>query len=113
MDENRVEGMARTIGGKVEGAVGNMTGDTKTQADGVVDKVTGKAQRMYGNAKDNVRDVAGDYGSGLLDQVEEYGDMLAEKIDERPVTALLIAVGIGFLTALATKPSPQVVYRRR
>lgn len=113
MDENRVEGMARTVGGKVESAAGNLTGDNKMQADGVVDKVAGKAQRVYGNAKDSVRDVAGDYGSGLLDTVEEYGDMLAEKVDERPVTALLIAVGVGFLVALATKPAPKVVYRRR
>ena len=113
MDENRVEGIARTVGGKVESVAGNLTGDSKMQADGVVDKVAGKAQRVYGNAKDSVRDVAGDYGSGLLDTVEEYGDMLAEKVDERPITALLVAVGIGFLVALATKPAPKVVYRRR
>lgn len=113
MDENRVEGVARTIGGKVESGIGNLTGDQKMQAEGVVDKVGGKAQRMYGNAKDSVRDVAGDYGSGLLDQVEEYGDMLAEKVDERPITSMLIAVGIGFLVAMATKPAPKVVYRRR
>ena len=48
MDENRVEGTARNIGGKVEGAVGNLTGDTKLQADGMVDKVSGKAQQAYG-----------------------------------------------------------------
>lgn len=113
MDENRVEGMARTIGGKVEGAVGDLTGDQKSQAEGAVDKTVGKAQRLYGQAKDTVRDVGGDYGSQLLDQVEEYGDMLAEKVDERPITAMLIAAGVGFLLALATKPAPQVVYRRR
>ncbi len=113
MDENRVEGMAKTVGGKVESAVGGLTGDDKLKVDGAVDKVGGKAQRMYGNAKDTVRDVAGDYGSGLLDQVEEYGDMLAEKIDERPITSVLIAAGVGLLLALATKPTPQVVYRRR
>lgn len=112
MDENRVEGMARTIGGKVEGVAGNLTGDKKLQADAMVDKVAGKAQKAYGNAKDTVRDVAGDYGSGLLDTVEDYGDMLAEKVDERPITALLIAAGVGFLLALASKPAP-VVYRRR
>jgi uncharacterized protein YjbJ (UPF0337 family) len=113
MDENRVEGMARTIGGKVEGVAGDLTGDPKLKADGAADKVTGKAQRLYGSAKDTVRDVAGDYGSGLLDTVEEYGDLLAEKVDERPITALLIAAGVGFLLALASKPAPKVVYRRR
>lgn len=113
MDENRVEGMARSVGGKIEGAVGNMTGDRKMQADGMVDRAAGKAQRVYGNAKDTVKDAAGDYGSGLLDTVEEYGDMLAEKVDERPITALLIAAGVGMLLALLTKPAPKVIYRRR
>ena len=56
---------------------------------------------------------AGDYGSQLLDQVEEYGDMLAEQVDARPITALLIAAGVGFLLAMATKPAPEVFYRRR
>ena len=113
MDENRVEGMASTIGGKVESAAGNLTGDEKLKADGLVDKVSGKAQNAYGSAKDTVRDVAGDYGSGLLDQLEEYGDLLAEKVDERPITSVLIAAGVGLLLALATKPAPKVVYRRR
>ena len=113
MDENRVEGMARTIGGKAESMVGKVTGDEKSSVDGTVDQVAGKAQRVYGKAKDAVQDVAGDYGSGLLDQVEEYGDMLAEKIDERPVTSVLIALGVGFLLAMAMKPAPKVVYRRR
>ena len=56
---------------------------------------------------------AGDYGAQLLDQVEEYGDMLAEQVDSRPITSMLVAVGIGFLLALVMKPTPKVVYRRR
>lgn len=127
VDQNRFEGTARTIGGKIEGAVGNMTGDSKMQADGLVDKVTGKAQQAYGQASDTVRDAvgsmggkakdyadqAGDYGSQVMDQVEEYGDMLAEQVDARPITSVLIALGVGFLLALVTKPAPKVVYRRR
>ena len=107
MDENRVEGAARNIGGKIEDAAGNLTGDNKLKADGMADKVAGSAQRTYGQAADTVRDAAnnaGDYGSQLLDQIEEAGDMIAEQIDQRPITALLIAAGVGFLLALATKP---------
>ena len=116
MDENRFEGAARTFGGKVEGAIGDMTGDTKMQAEGMADRMGGRAQRTYGQAADKVRGAAsqaGSYGSDLLDQVEEYGDMLAEKIDARPITSVLIAAGVGFLLALATKPAARVVYRRR
>jgi hypothetical protein len=35
MDENRVSGTAKNIGGKVEEGFGRFTGDTKTQAAGV------------------------------------------------------------------------------
>lgn len=116
VDENRISGTARNIGGKVESAVGNVTGDTKLQAEGMADKVAGKAQQTVGQAADKVRDIssqAGDYGSQLLDQVEEYGDMLAEQVDARPITSVLLALGVGFLIALVTKPATRVVYRRR
>ena len=120
MDENRFEGAARNVGGKVEGAVGDLTGDKKMQAEGAMDRGYGSAQRAYGQAKDSVRSYAGqvgdqasDYGSQMLDQLEEAGDYLAEQVDQRPITAILIAAGVGFLIALATKPAPRVVYRRR
>jgi uncharacterized protein YjbJ (UPF0337 family) len=120
MDEDRLKGAARQAGGKVEGTLGDLTGDTKSQAEGRMDDLAGSAQRTYGRAKDTVRDAAnglsqgsGDYASSLLDQVEEYGDYLAEQVDTRPITAVLIAAGVGLLFALITKPSPKVVYRRR
>ena len=120
MDQNRFEGAARKVGGKVEGAVGDLTGDSRTQAQGAADRFAGDAQNSYGQAKDAVRgaagrvsEQAGDYGSQILDQVEEAGDYLAEQVDSRPITAILVAAGVGFLIALATKPAPRVVYRRR
>ena len=119
MDENRFEGAARKIGGKIEGGLGDLTGDKKMQAEGAVDKMAGSAQSAYGQAADAVRNTAdrvmsqgGDYGSQVLDQIEEAGDYLAEQVDNRPITSILIAAGVGFLIALATKPAP-VYYRRR
>ncbi len=120
MDENRFEGAARKVGGKLEGMAGDLTGDKKMQADGAVDRMTGSAQRAYGQAKDSVRsyagqagDTASDYGSQVLDQLEEAGDYLAEQVDQRPITAILVAAGVGFLIAMATKPATRTVYRRR
>ncbi len=34
MDEDRFKGAATNVGGKVKDAVGGLTGDTKTQAEG-------------------------------------------------------------------------------
>lgn len=113
MDDNKFEGTARDLGGKAQEAAGNVTGDDKMQAEGKLNQAGGAAQKAYGQVKETVRDVGGDYGSQLLDQVEDAGDALADQIDQRPITAVLIAAGIGFLLALATKPSPKVIYRRR
>jgi len=125
MDENNFKGAARNLGGKIEGTVGNLTGDMKMQAEGAYDKAAGSAQNTYGKAAEAVKDgvdavrskarqVKGDLrdnGSQALDQIEEAGDYLAEQVDNRPVTALLIAAGIGFLIALASKPGT-TYYRR-
>jgi uncharacterized protein YjbJ (UPF0337 family) len=113
MDENRFEGTANNIGGKVQKAAGDLTDDPKLKAEGMANQASGTAQKAYGQVKDAVREYGGDYGSQLIDQIEEAGDALAEQIDQRPITALLVAAGIGFLLALATKPAPRVEYRRR
>ena len=113
MDENRFEGAAQDLGGKAKEMAGNLTGDSKLKAEGTFDQASGAAQKAYGQVKDTVREYGGDYGSQLLDQVEDAGDALADQIDQRPITAILVAAGIGFLLALATKPAPKVTYVRR
>lgn len=113
MDDNQIEGAARNLGGKAQEFAGKVTDDPKLRADGAYDQAAGTAQKVYGQVKEAVRDFGGDYGSQLLDQIEDAGDTLADKIDERPITAILIAAGIGFLLALATKPAPRVTYVRR
>jgi uncharacterized protein YjbJ (UPF0337 family) len=39
VDENRTEGTLRNVGGKVQDAVGGLTGDSSTQARGKVTKL--------------------------------------------------------------------------
>jgi uncharacterized protein YjbJ (UPF0337 family) len=46
MDERRIEGTARNLGGKVQEAAGRLTGDTKTQAEGVANQAIGAAQDL-------------------------------------------------------------------
>jgi uncharacterized protein YjbJ (UPF0337 family) len=59
MDENRVSGTAKNIGGKLEEGYGRVTGDTNTEAAGVAKQVRGAAQDMYGQARDVASDAAG------------------------------------------------------
>ncbi len=88
MDEDRIKGAAGNIGGKVKDAVGGLTGDTKTQAEGKLDQVTGRAQNAYGSVKDQAREGASSMGAEL----DSF-------MSERPMTALLAAVGVGYVLA--------------
>jgi uncharacterized protein YjbJ (UPF0337 family) len=55
VDENEIEGGIREIGGRVQDAVGGLTGDASTQAAGKWNQVAGQAQRTFGEAADEVR----------------------------------------------------------
>lgn len=78
MSGNQFEGTARDIGGRVEDAVGGLTGDTTTQVRGKVRQAAGQAQSMVGDAADTVRDFA----------------------SEQPMGAVLLAAGIGFIAGM-------------
>ncbi len=56
MDKDRVGGIARKVMGSIKEAIGKVTGDTKTQAEGSAEKNAGKVQNTFGGAKDTVRD---------------------------------------------------------
>jgi uncharacterized protein YjbJ (UPF0337 family) len=45
MDKDRIAGSAKDFTGKVEGTVGDIAGDAKTQAAGRVRETTGTAQK--------------------------------------------------------------------
>lgn len=84
MNEDRIKGAATELGGKVKDAVGGLVGDAKTRVEGKADEAAGQVQAAYGAAKDEVRDAAASLG-GLL--------------KEKPLLALLSAVGVGYILA--------------
>ena len=88
MDENRIDGAATNIGGKLKDAVGGLVGDAGMQTEGKADQLSGRVQNTYGSAKDALCDGA----STLADQVEEF-------VHDQPIVALLGAATIGFLFA--------------
>jgi uncharacterized protein YjbJ (UPF0337 family) len=80
MDNDRIAGSAKDFAGKVEGAVGGMAGDAKTQASGVARE-----------AAETLRD-------GSL--------AVAKKVEDYPLGALLVAVGVGFALAMLMAGPP-------
>jgi len=75
VDENEFEGAARDLGGKVQDAVGGLTGDASTQAKGKWNQAAGKVQKTFGEASDELRD----------------------NVTSSPLLALAIVGGVGFV----------------
>jgi uncharacterized protein YjbJ (UPF0337 family) len=87
MMSDELEGTANKYAGKVQGAAGDVLGDTKTSIDGRVREAAGKIQENYGAA---------------AEQVRGFTEELTERIHETPLLAVLAAAGIGYLLGRVT-----------
>ena len=93
MDENRLSGTARNLGGKAEQGVGRLTGDVKTQLQGKLDQAAGAAQDLYGQTADAARETA-----------ITFDKWLRNTIETQPYTAAMVALGIGWLLGRMHRP---------
>jgi uncharacterized protein YjbJ (UPF0337 family) len=100
MDENRLSGTAKNIGGKLEEGFGQVTGDTKIEAEGIARQVSGAAQDLYGQAREAASDVAG-AAPGTASSFEK---VLRSTIETQPYTSALVALGIGWLLGRMHRP---------
>jgi uncharacterized protein YjbJ (UPF0337 family) len=100
MDENRLSGTAKNMGGKLEEGVGRVTGDTKTQAEGIARQVGGVAQDMYSQARDAASGIAGT----TRDTASSFERVLRNTIETQPYTSALVALGIGWLLGRMHRP---------
>jgi uncharacterized protein YjbJ (UPF0337 family) len=114
MDKDRIVGSAKDAAGKVEDAVGDMTGNAQTQAAGHAREAAGTVQNLYGQAKDTARDAGDAAISYAKDAYQNSGETLrdgsqavAKTVQDNPLGALLIAGGIGFALALLTTRPPR------
>jgi uncharacterized protein YjbJ (UPF0337 family) len=112
MDKDRIAGSAKDFAGKVEGTVGDIAGDAKTQAAGRAREATGTAQNLYGQAKDAAREATDAAVGYAKDAYDSSGDTfrdssqaIAKKVQDNPLGSMLVAGGIGFaLALLMTRP---------
>lgn len=114
MDENRITGAAKELGGKVEGKVGDLTGDRGTQAEGKVTELKGTAENLVGQAKDTLRDAAGqatEFAQSTLKQGRERfpeaervyrqgNEALGSYAKDAPLLLAAMAGAIGYLLAM-------------
>ncbi len=93
MNEDRVVGTARNLGGKAQEGLGRITGDAKSQVEGVVNQAAGAAQDLYGQAKETASDAAQSVRQGAMD-AEDY---IRHTIEKRPYTTAFVALCVGWL----------------
>jgi len=119
MDKDRIAGSAKDFAGQVEGTVGDLAGDGKTQASGRAREAAGVAQNLYGQAKDAARDATDAAVSYAKDAYDNSGDTfrdgsqaIAKKVQDNPLGSLLIASAVGFALALFMTRPPRRPQRR-
>ena len=93
MNEDRIAGTARNIGGKLEEGVGRATRDIKEQVQGKLDQAAGTAQDLYGQTAEVARDTA-----------VTFEKWLRHTIETKPYVAVAVALGIGWLIGRTHRP---------
>ena len=104
MDENRIAGTARNLGGKAQEGVGRALGDAKTQVEGIANQVKGTAQDLYGQARDSAYEIADDGIAAARKTASSFEGALRDTIETQPYTAVVVALGIGWLLGRMHRP---------
>lgn len=94
MNQDQIAGTTTDISGKVKETVGQVTGDSDTQASGLADQLSGKVQKTFGDTKETVAKTA----APLADKARKFAN-------ERPFAAAALAgvVGLAILNTLRGK----------
>jgi len=64
IDDDRTEGSAKQMGGRMKEGAGKLFGDEKMKDEGEADQAEGKLQNAWGSVKDEFRDNANDDEAG-------------------------------------------------
>jgi uncharacterized protein YjbJ (UPF0337 family) len=100
MDQNEISGTAKNLGGKVEEVFGRTIGDAETQAHGQMTQVEGSVQDLYGQAKDSAADAV----AAVRKMPASAEDTVRHYIENRPYTAVAIALALGWLLGRTHRP---------
>lgn len=110
VDTDRITGAARELGGKAQGAAGDLTGSRSDAAEGRLREAQGTVVNLYGQAKDAVREAAGTARETIRDYADEAADVAEDayargrqavreghdRSAEWPHVSLVVAGLVGF-----------------
>jgi uncharacterized protein YjbJ (UPF0337 family) len=93
MNEDRIIGSAKQLGGQLEEGIGRVTGDTRTQVRGAARQAEGVLQDLTGQARDTAKQAARTVRAGA-GEADEY---VRQHIEGRPYMVAAVALGLGFI----------------
>jgi uncharacterized protein YjbJ (UPF0337 family) len=95
MTDQRIEGAANGVSGKIKNGLGALTGDTKLQVEGKFEEVKGKALDAYGRAIDKLETLSERAPADLREPVRTGLDFARRK----PLLTTGILAGLAFILA--------------
>ena len=98
MDENRLSGTAKNLGGKQREAFA--TGDAKIQDHGQMQQAEVSVQDLYVQAKD----AAGEAINAVGKMPASFEDTIRHYIQNRPYTIAALALALGWLIGRSHRP---------
>jgi ElaB/YqjD/DUF883 family membrane-anchored ribosome-binding protein len=78
--------------------------DAKKQAGGVAGEVSGAAQDLYGQARESASQVADATTAAAKKTADSFERALRNTIENKPYTAVAIALGLGWLFGRMHRP---------
>jgi ElaB/YqjD/DUF883 family membrane-anchored ribosome-binding protein len=79
-------------------------GEAKKNASGVADEVTDAASELYGHARDSASQVADATTTAARKTAGSFEQALRNTIETQPYTAVMIALGLGWLFGRMHRP---------
>lgn len=95
MTDQRIEGTATEMGGKIQTGLGTLTDNPKLELKGRLNQARGKAQEMYGHAIDGLDRLVEKAPSDIQDPARTGLEFARRK----PLLTTAIVAGLGLLLA--------------
>lgn len=93
MTDQRIDGAADTLTGRVQNGLGRLTGDSKLQLEGRFNEYKGKARDAYGRVIDGLDGLVAKAPADLQDPARRGLDFARRK----PLLTTAIVAGLGLL----------------
>jgi len=107
MNSDQLNGGLDQATGRVKDVAGALVGDAKTQVKGKVQAAAGKAQSLYGDARDTVDEASAELKGKLQvaagkaqNLYDDTRDTLESQVTEKPLAAMAAIGAVGLAAGL-------------